>query len=849
MPAPTIDNVSSVQGTGVSGLTIPAFLVSGSDRAIFVAKGSSSPTAQQTSTVVRNAPTPESFTEDWDELRSTTHRNSGHHFVNPVTGSYSITVTFAAVEDEAEAGAASLTGVHQTTPVGAPATAMAGTGTATVDAVVEDADEELLVDHCYVFTTAMTVGADQTSRWEQESIGAFGSGGCSTQPATSGATMTWSHTSVGWLIGVIPFRSTAWVEPSGIRYVGSQQGGFAGRTSSLSVNFALTGGLSALPQDGDLVIVAYCVGSTVDRALTIQDPAAGNYTLIGTEQYQNDNFDVNLRVAYKRMGPTPDTAVVFGQTGSTADAGAYAIHVFRGVDPTTPLDVAAVAAGGINSRVANPAAITPTTAGAWVYVVGAAASAAGGTYTSSDLSGFVAGSQADTNDAQIGAGYFQWTSGAFDPAAFGAGGTSTTNDSWAAMTVALRPEATSTTFNQSVGGTLTTAGVLARQARPSKTGTLATAGALLKRTATAKAGTLTSGGALTRRPAKAFSGALTSAGALAASKVSIRAVAGTLASAGALVRQVRKTLAGTVATAGTLSRSVARSLAGTLSSSGALAAAKIALRAVAGTLTSSGALTKQERRALAGTFGMAGALAKRPAKAFTGTVATAGTLAAIKTVLVSMTGTLTLTGAFRAQGRKALTGTVSPAGALVGRAAKALVATLSPTATLTAIRTFLRTVAGTLTSSGALVRQARHVLAGTVSPAGTLAKQTRHAMVGTLTSSGALLRSKTVYRSFAGTLATVGAMARRAQKALEGTLAMSGTLSRLVGKALAAVLGLVGALVDLFIPPATLNPVAMPGDKYSVAFLSSRTGAVLSVSRTSTLLSNPGGTYADLTEA
>lgn len=230
-----------------------------------------------------------------------------------------------------------------------------------------------------------------------------------------------------------------------VNYVGGQVASFAGKTGATTVTFALTGGIATTPAAGDLVIVAYSVGSTADRALTIQNASAVNYTLAGSELYQNDTYDSNLRVAYRFMPGTPETSMVLSGTGSTADAGAYTIHVFRGVDPTTPLDVAAVVAGGIDSRLANPNPITPITSGAWLYVAGAASGGTGGTYTAAYLSNFRATNSVDTNDALIGAGYTTWTSGTYDPAAFAGGGTNTVNDSWTAVTLALRPAVADTT--------------------------------------------------------------------------------------------------------------------------------------------------------------------------------------------------------------------------------------------------------------------------------------------------------------------------------------------------------------------------------------------------------------------
>lgn len=226
----------------------------------------------------------------------------------------------------------------------------------------------------------------------------------------------------------------------GIQYVGGQVGQFAGKTGATTVNFALTNGLASVPAAGDLVVVSYGVGSaSSDRALTIQNSGATNYTLIDSELFVADTFSANLRVAYRFMPGTPETSVVLSGTGSIQDAGAYTIHVFRGVDSGTPLDVAAVPATGTNTRLADPASITPSTSGAKILIVGSAAMGAGGTFTGAYLTDRRVTTQADTNDVNIQSGYVDWTSGAYNPAAFGGGGTDTTNDSWCAMTVALRP--------------------------------------------------------------------------------------------------------------------------------------------------------------------------------------------------------------------------------------------------------------------------------------------------------------------------------------------------------------------------------------------------------------------------
>lgn len=229
-----------------------------------------------------------------------------------------------------------------------------------------------------------------------------------------------------------------------IAYVGGQSGQFAGTTSAQTINFALTGGTDAAPLAGDFVIISYAVGSTVDRSLAIRNTSAVDYDVAGAELTVSDTFDVNLRTAWRFMPDPTETQFVLtetvgGGTGHADDAGAYTVHVFRNVDTGTPMDVAVVTASAASSRVADPGTITPTSEEAVVYAAGAAACGTGGTYTAPQLIDFRATTQADTNDVNIGAGFRLWTTGALNLDAFGGGGTTNTADSWAAVTLAMRP--------------------------------------------------------------------------------------------------------------------------------------------------------------------------------------------------------------------------------------------------------------------------------------------------------------------------------------------------------------------------------------------------------------------------
>lgn len=224
-----------------------------------------------------------------------------------------------------------------------------------------------------------------------------------------------------------------------LQYVGGNTATKAGATtgnSTISLT-TLTGGIASSAAAGDIVIAVFATGSAADRTLSITDGTTA-YTLINAELYSNGTtYDSNLRVAYKVL-TAADASVTFGPTGNNADAGAMAVHVWRGVDTGTPMDVAAVPATGTGTGRPDAASITPTTTGAVILVAGGAAAGTGAVFVASALSNFRTATSSDTNDAMVGIGSFAWVSGAYDPAAW-TGGTTNAADAWTAMTIALRP--------------------------------------------------------------------------------------------------------------------------------------------------------------------------------------------------------------------------------------------------------------------------------------------------------------------------------------------------------------------------------------------------------------------------
>lgn len=218
----------------------------------------------------------------------------------------------------------------------------------------------------------------------------------------------------------------------GITYVGSTSNWRDDAAANLVVDLS---GLGL--QEGDIVVVT---GAAVRNNTLINWPSV--VTAGYTEEIQTQGGDSNsspFTMSWKIMGATPDTSVEIQHSGDYAWPTVGIVHAFRGVDQTTPMDVAAVSANSSNDGQPDPPAITPVTSGAVVVAAGNAANSDIPAVTSSDLTAFVDVVTADTKDCAAGQGYIEWGgSGAVDPAKFG-GGTTSGTSSWAAGCLALRP--------------------------------------------------------------------------------------------------------------------------------------------------------------------------------------------------------------------------------------------------------------------------------------------------------------------------------------------------------------------------------------------------------------------------
>jgi hypothetical protein len=227
-----------------------------------------------------------------------------------------------------------------------------------------------------------------------------------------------------------------------IQLVGARfsiKAGASSGNTTIIISSGLTGGIGSSAQSGDLVIAAFASSGVSSLAKLISDGSTP-YTIVGSELYQSDTYGTNLRLAYKRMGATPDASVTFGPTGNANDAGVMFVFVFRNVSASSPIITFANARLG-NTGLPNPPAITPSVSRAVIVAVGASGNGAGNgqTFSCSNMLGMVSSSQSDTGSCCAGMARADYTSGSFDPAAFTASYADSTQYSFAAIPCALRP--------------------------------------------------------------------------------------------------------------------------------------------------------------------------------------------------------------------------------------------------------------------------------------------------------------------------------------------------------------------------------------------------------------------------
>lgn len=231
----------------------------------------------------------------------------------------------------------------------------------------------------------------------------------------------------------------------GFRVVGYQAAKFDG--GSGAVTFNLTGE-ATVPAEGDLVLV--CTNVTANYQGANGSITTGGYT-VATAADSNDTQDACTFSHWKIMGSTPDTTVTVGPSpfGDSQTAKNILIVVFRGADPTAPIESSISVDGGFANFIANgsapvnPPNVTTVRNGAKVITFAGTTNFGELTTTGADLLfGINATGVGSASATAALAVYDRPTAGAFTTPAFTAvsafgGG----QDSGVAVSIVVRPPA------------------------------------------------------------------------------------------------------------------------------------------------------------------------------------------------------------------------------------------------------------------------------------------------------------------------------------------------------------------------------------------------------------------------
>jgi len=203
---------------------------------------------------------------------------------------------------------------------------------------------------------------------------------------------------------------------------------------------ALTGGSDSAAAIGDIVVVGWGSSNQTDLNLTV---STSGYTELA-DLYANGTNDTNFAVAYKVLS-SAETNVIVSGSNSAVFAGVAVAHVWRDINSGAPIDVTSTTTTNTgNSNINNPS-ITPVTSGAIVMAWGGCAADITRTFTVPSGYGNATQATLDPDEAfAVCVATKAWVSGAEDPGAWTPSATNAA-DSWAAVTVVLRPSATTST--------------------------------------------------------------------------------------------------------------------------------------------------------------------------------------------------------------------------------------------------------------------------------------------------------------------------------------------------------------------------------------------------------------------
>lgn len=215
-----------------------------------------------------------------------------------------------------------------------------------------------------------------------------------------------------------------------LKFVGGATATSASSTSTPSLSLSsLSGGIDTSPSAGDIVIASVAFYSVTDINITTN---TSGYTEIGDYAVFDNSLDVTLNLGvYRKVLSSSETSVQFNLGGGHTNISMVA-HVWRNIDPTTPLDATTTSANG--TGVPDSPSITTVTENSVVIAVGS------GSYSSpsspSGMENYFTTSSGGFGPRLSFASIFRQSAGSYDPPVFGG---SSSSLRWLSATIALRP--------------------------------------------------------------------------------------------------------------------------------------------------------------------------------------------------------------------------------------------------------------------------------------------------------------------------------------------------------------------------------------------------------------------------
>lgn len=208
----TVDNATSTTSSGAS-VSFSHTVGAGSNRILIVGMSIDQNTTVNAISGVSYGGT--ALTRIGDTAGTTnTVRISLWRLINPASGSANVVVSSNVTNKDIVVGAISYFGVNQTTPLGSFASAIAGSGSPTVN--VSSATNDLVIDVVAVggalLGNSISVGAGQTQRYNVSTAGILGGGIIGAGSGEAGAattTMSWAQNGLlngPWAIGAVPLK-------------------------------------------------------------------------------------------------------------------------------------------------------------------------------------------------------------------------------------------------------------------------------------------------------------------------------------------------------------------------------------------------------------------------------------------------------------------------------------------------------------------------------------------------------------------------------------------------------------------------------------------------------------------